>query len=355
MSISKQQAIMLTYRDTRATYLRLERLVTEQITGALRQASMRVMSIEHRTKTISSLEAKIARKGDKYADIREVTDLVGIRIVCYFSDDVDRIANLIGSLFQIDQAASVDKRALLSTTSFGYLSLHCICSLKEDGTWPEELYGIRFEVQIRSVLQHVWAEIEHDLGYKSEFGVPRTVRREFSRVAGLLEIADEYFVSIRDKVESYTTDIRQKIADNTADDLPIDRISLREYMLHNSRMRDFLRRLSDLCSAAVVDADPDTYVQQLDWLGMTTLGELSAMVDANANQALILAGEALQYTDMDSLTSTAALRYLCQAELIRKHYTCAQMEDFLRLSLKDPARAAARARRLSARQENAEN
>lgn len=352
MSITKQQAILLKYRETRSTYLRLERLAADRLTEAIREADIRVMSVEHRVKTVDSLEAKIARKGDKYADISEVTDLVGLRVICFFSDDIDRLANLVGMIFSMDRRASVDKREQLSATSFGYLSLHCICTVPDDGTWPEEVRGIRFEIQLRSALQHVWAEIEHDLGYKSEFGVPRAVRREFSRVAGLLEIADDCFISIRDKVSRYSEDIRRKIADNEADDLPIDRESLREYMLHNTQMRGFLDRLSELSAAKVVDADPDVYVQQLDWLGMSTLGDLRRMLDADADQALILAGEILQYADMDSIASTAALRFLCQAELLRKRYTCAQMEEFLRLSLKDPARAAARARRLSARLSN---
>jgi ppGpp synthetase/RelA/SpoT-type nucleotidyltranferase len=56
-------------------------------------------------------------------------------------------------------------------------------------------------------LQHAWAEIEHDLGYKTALGVPRNVRRQFSRLAGLLEIADTEFASIRDRLSSYERDL----------------------------------------------------------------------------------------------------------------------------------------------------
>ena len=53
--------------------------------------------------------------------------------------------------------------------------------------------GLKCEIQIRSVLQHAWAEIEHDLGYKSELTIPKEVRRSFSRLAGLLELGDKEF------------------------------------------------------------------------------------------------------------------------------------------------------------------
>ena len=349
MSSIKPNEMIKQYRDNRTTYVRLDRIATDCLMNALKEAGIQVMSVEHRVKTVDSLALKVARKGDKYAGLEEITDLVGIRVITYFADDVDRVAELVAGLFDVDWKTSVDKREQLSATSFGYLSLHHICSLKPESGAPEELLHIRFEIQLRSVLQHVWAEIEHDLGYKSEFGVPRAIRREFSRVAGLLEIADESFSSIREKVNKYTEDIRVQIAEDRADDLPIDRVSLREYMLRNGSMRSFLERLAEVCMAEITDADPELYVPQLEWLQIRTLGQLRQMLEDDGNEALLLAEETMRYSELESVSSTAALRYLCQAELLRKRYTCEQMEEFLKLSLKDPARAAARARRLSAR------
>ena len=85
-----------------------------------------------------------------------------------------------------------------------------------------------------------WAAINHDLGYKSEFGVPRSVAREFSRIAGLLEIADDEFVRVRDDMKAYTEEIRKKIIENKADEVHIDMISLNEYVKRNGKMQELI-------------------------------------------------------------------------------------------------------------------
>lgn len=110
---------------------------------------------------------------------------------------------------------------------FGYLSLHFIARLSDGRVELVEyrrFKGLRFEIQIRSILQHAWAEIEHDLGYKSASGVPAEVRRRFARVSGLLELADSEFCAIRDQLNSYEVnlpEIIQQDPEEKALDLPI--------------------------------------------------------------------------------------------------------------------------------------
>lgn len=77
---------------------------------------------------------------------------------------------------------------------FGYCSVHYVVEMSQKrlNLYEHQAYeGLKCEIQIRSVLQHAWAEIEHDLGYKSEIAIPKRIRRNFSRLAGLLEIADK--------------------------------------------------------------------------------------------------------------------------------------------------------------------
>ena len=166
---------------------------------------LHIHSIRGRAKNTDSLAGKIERHSYKYRSLSEITDLVGIRIVTYYADEVDKIARLIKAHFTNDRANSIDKRQKLAPDEFGYASLHLIVEL------PINAQGIcqgaydkicKVEIQICSILQHAWAEIEHDLEYKNPAGTSSEIRRRFSRLAGLLEMADDEFRSLRDTVQA---------------------------------------------------------------------------------------------------------------------------------------------------------
>ena len=103
-----------------------------------------------------------------------MTDITGVRVITYFADQVDEIAKVMEGEFNIDIKNSIDKRDILDPDRFGYLSLHYVivslssarCALAEYRSFSE----LKAEVQVRSILQHAWAEIEHDLGYIRPLG-----------------------------------------------------------------------------------------------------------------------------------------------------------------------------------------
>ena len=179
--------------------------------------------------------------------------------------------------------------ALIKANSFGYLSLHYICSLREGEEYPPEICGRKFEIQVRTTLQHTWACIEHDMGYKSEFGIPRIAVRQFARIAGLLELADDEFIRVRDTVRMYTEDIRQRIINDDADDVLIDSVSLQEYVLRNKKMRIFLDELAQICGSEISEINPENYIEQLQWLGKKNLGDMEMLFIENHDLALKLA------------------------------------------------------------------
>lgn len=335
-----ERAILTEYTQKKHIYLWLEGYVANILSEMMKKDKVMLMELTHRLKTPESLSQKIIKK-DKYRMLTDITDVVGFRLVAYFADDVDKIAALVANRFQMDWRNSVDKSAALSPTAFGYSSLHYVCSLPEEGEYsdyPAEFRGIRFEIQIRTSLQHVWAEIEHDLGYKSEFGVPRNIRREFSRIAGLLEIADERFNAIRSSVDNYTIEIRNKIKNGLATDILVDQVSLKEYMYNNVRMQDLITQIARESHTCVEHVDPFPYLKHLEFFGISTLGDLSDLVERNWDLAIVYSKDVLADVDVDLISSNAVLRYICYTELIRSNYSEKRIEAFMSIGSTNPER-----------------
>ena len=200
ISTDTQAQILQHYDRERSNFQELGALAEGLIKSMLVQKNLPVHSVSHRCKERDSLARKLNKPDKHYATLDDLTDISGVRVITYFDEDVDQLAHLIEQLFAVDTSNSIDKRKLLELNSFGYQSLHFIVSLSSERCHlPENqrFAGRRFEIQIRSILQHAWAEIEHDLGYKSEEEVSDKIRRRFARVAGLLELADAEFTAIR--------------------------------------------------------------------------------------------------------------------------------------------------------------
>lgn len=178
-------------------------LVLESLIRTLLEVEgIRIHDVTSRVKSKASIIRKLERS-DKTRELGDLTDLLGIRVITYYPDAVDAVANLIEREFEIDVENSVDKRALLDPDRFGYLSRHYVLRLNPLRSKLLEYDGyknLKFELQIRSILQHAWAEIEHDLSYKSQVGGSAEVKRRFSRLAGLLELADSEFLGIRNEI-----------------------------------------------------------------------------------------------------------------------------------------------------------
>ncbi|MGN0777528.1 MAG: GTP pyrophosphokinase family protein [Aristaeellaceae bacterium] len=335
----KAQQILEQFRKERVHYVALGELVHTMLTELVTNDNIKMLGIEYRVKQESSLAGKLARKGDKYLSLDDLTDILGARMICFYADDVDKIGQLLEKNFVIDWENCVDKRALMDANRFGYLSLHYICSLPTGKGYPQELCGKRFEIQIRTVLQHAWSLIDHDLNYKSALGIPRDMVRAFARLAGLLELADEEFMRMRDGIQDYTQTVCRKIAQDCANDVDIDLISLQAYVSHNPQMQTLTAELAAICGSAVEPVSPEGYIAQLRWLGKKTLGDLQAMLADNHDLALALAKQALSGTGLDILSSNIGLRFLCRAELLNKGYTPEQMTAFFKLTTNNDTRA----------------
>lgn len=322
------------YKTLLPLCIELEHIVGKMLSEHISKKDIPSLEIAHRIKSNESAAEKLRRKHQTYSDIAELTDLVGFRIICYFSDDVDKIASVVESLFDIDKENSVDKRKALSPTAFGYLSLHYICTLPKDSSFSYELKNLPFEIQIRSSLQHTWAEIEHDLGYKTEFAIPRDVRREFSRIAGLLELADESFSNIRLKLKKYTEQITTDIANGNVSDLTLDIVTLGAFLKYNSNIVALRNDIVALTKVAIYEQSPESYLQKLEVLGINTVDRLEDIAQKQYSFSLSLAKEFFKKTDLDEIASTAPLHFILRAELINGDYSYEKLVEFFSIGSK---------------------
>lgn len=226
----------------------------------LRGASIPVHSISFRVKTEDSATRKLSRGGgNKYAGYGDLTDLLGIRIITYFSNEVDLVAGALTPHLVVDEENSVDKRAALEADRFGYMSLHFVAKLSSARTVLVEYRRFslrRFEIQIRSILQHAWAEIEHDLGYKTGGALPREFRRRFSRLAGLLEVADDEFERLRGDLERHQAGVNEAI-DSGSTQLELDQSTLFAF-IKTDEVRYLDEAVTRFFSSAGLSAEPDT-------------------------------------------------------------------------------------------------
>ena len=342
----KSRLILDDYRLQREYFIKLGDVVSSMLSEISKELNLNLLAIEHRVKTEKSLAGKLERKGDLYNSLEDITDILGCRIICFLSDEIDKIGKKVEEKFVIDYQRSSDKRALIKTDAFGYLSLHYICSLPSGDIWPEEICGLKFEIQIRTILQHAWSVINHDIGYKSDFGVPRDISRQFARLAGLLELADDEFVRARNNMLEYTKDIRRKICTGEVEDIEINSISLREYVSYNKNMQNLIKEIADISGAEIKDIDPESYVLQLAFLGVKKFGDIERMIKDNYELALRLAKKSFAAADLDIVSSSVALRFLCRAELINRNYDYDKIVEFLKVSLRSAEKAQRQAKLL---------
>jgi ppGpp synthetase/RelA/SpoT-type nucleotidyltranferase len=169
------------------------------VTTLLDDAGINYLSVTGRTKSVASFAAKAHRdRRNGEGPLASITDQVGVRVITYLLSDVAAVAELL-----TDQLTVLDDRDLGRETAdagrFGYASRHLLVT----GDPVEGLLEQPASVQVRTVLQHAWAEFEHDIRYKGtipEEHAPDLDRR-FTLAAGLLELADREFSVIRARIQ----------------------------------------------------------------------------------------------------------------------------------------------------------
>ena len=226
-----------------------------------------VNGVTWRVKSEESFFNKSIKKENgqfKYADpATEIEDLIGVRIVCYTLSHVENVCGIIKDNFTILE--EIDKEKELSREGkIGYVSKHFIASTNKDrGRLPEwkSFSSTKIEIQVRTVFQHTWAELEHRLQYKSSPDFQ--LRSRFQALAGLVQVADREFdgvVQLGNEIVSENKDSIQNIDDFDLDEESGHKLSDAAYMF-GLRPRDLVaeERYDDAIRAynALINLQPN--------------------------------------------------------------------------------------------------
>jgi len=268
---------------TVSDYLRVESYykdfalsVARILDECLKRKQIKIHSIQNRQKDPNSLGKKACIPSDtdpslpKYENpLKEITDLAGIRIIAHFPGTIDEIDKVLREEFDIAEFS--DKgRKLIEDEKFGYQSMHYLVRVKADRARLAEYQrfsGALAEVQVRTILQHAWAEIEHDIQYKSSTAIPNQIRRRFMALAGMLEIADREFQAIEDTDKELEDAAEASISEGVFSDIEITPKSLKLFLD---------RKLGP--DGRISDWSYDWYVKLLKRLGFENIDQIETAI-----------------------------------------------------------------------------
>lgn len=226
--------IVKEYEKSFEIYESFETILKNYIQGLLDKAiqegklDKESVEIKSRTKEIESFKGKISRddKKLKYKDpLSEITDLVGIKIMLTSLKD----ENIVYELLKLEMKDNIDKENSVDKTEdikkerkFGYLGRHLVVFYDENmfelgkhlinkEIHPSHFKGLRAEIQVKTLLQHVWAEVEHKARYKAGEELSNDKKRYFDRLAALIEVADDLFKDLVEESEKINQNSKQEI------------------------------------------------------------------------------------------------------------------------------------------------
>ena len=170
-------------------------------------------TIKYRVKSFHSYYEKIQRrcreKEGESGNV-EINDVIGIRIICPFIEDLHEVEHLLQEHFQIEEVER--KGSEYSFQEFGYESTHYLLWVPDQLLDEYELEkDMLFEVQLRTILQDAWAEVEHELIYKADFTpFDQPLKRKLAALNANLSLADIIFQEIRDYQRQLHLQVRQR-------------------------------------------------------------------------------------------------------------------------------------------------
>ena len=172
--------------------------IAKSMQNGISQKKIPFDAVYGRVKEFYSFAGKTLRKSLQ-KPFQEMNDIVGIRIVCLYRDDIEEIKNVVHETFEV--ISDDDKIDSKESDRFGYLASHVIARLlnEQNASLRQSLRELRFEVQITTVAHHAWAAVSHDLFYKKPDEIPKDQERDFHALNALFYVADSHFLWLKNE------------------------------------------------------------------------------------------------------------------------------------------------------------
>jgi putative GTP pyrophosphokinase len=188
------------FNDAKNAYIRIISLLIKQSdVGEVTKIEGRIKEKEECIKKFHrKYQSKLEADEQPYEIKDYISDLIGIRIVCLYEDQISVLSEVLQRHFRILDVT--DKISAVESTedSFGYKGLHMDLALNDKmASLPkyQPYMGLSFEVQIRSLIQDAWSVLDHKIKYKKS--IPVDLKRRINVLSALFELADREFKEIR--------------------------------------------------------------------------------------------------------------------------------------------------------------
>lgn len=230
--------IEIEYKKKKPLFERTLDNFQQAISLFLTDKKIHFLSISGRLKSLESLIEKVERKS--YSNpFDDNEDFCGIRIIVYYPKDINEVQKIVDKEFDVQ--TSFDKGDQLEVNEFGYRSKHSIVKVKKEWLSAPNYRGlenIKVEIQVRTILMHAWAEIEHKLAYKNKQQVPKELQRQLFRLSAKFEESDEQFQTLKESIENYREDVKENVKSKipNSKNIQLNRdslVALLEYYLPN--------------------------------------------------------------------------------------------------------------------------
>ena len=156
-----------------------------------------IETVTGRVKKISSIIDKLQKKNIPIEQlVEELDDIAGIRIMCQFVEDIDKVVDIIRE--RTDMTIRCEKDYVTNAKASGYRSYHII--INYDVYTRNGTKTIQAEIQIRTLAMNFWATIEHSLQYKYKQNMPEHIKQKLLNAANATVALDKEMSSVRDEI-----------------------------------------------------------------------------------------------------------------------------------------------------------